>query len=90
MWLLSAVDLLAAPPLGYLRDHLLAWKEGSLLPLLLVTHVICAAVLVSLAARWQVNQPDRRNHVLWGALLSSPAIVLAFVLDEFLYMQIRY
>jgi hypothetical protein len=72
VFIVSAVDLLDSPALGYFRDHVINrlldradlahhavdMKEGFLLPLILIVHIGCAVVIARVTDRHR--DPNRR------------------------------
>ena len=104
MLLFTGLDFLAAPPLGYLRDHVINgllddahlssytfdWQEGFLLPMLLVFHLVAAFVVDQVEMIRRPEGSRVRKNVLVAVTLSLPAVYIAFVFDELLYMQLRW
>jgi hypothetical protein len=71
-------------------NHAINVNEFFLLPLILVVHVVCAVVIARIAALRSPDDPKLGRYVLWGAIISLPAIFVAFVFDELLFMQIPW
>ena len=104
MLLFTGLDFLAAPSLGYVRDHVVNgllddahlpshvfdWHEGILLPMLLVFHLVAAFVVDQVEIIRSPEGSRVRKNVLVAATLSLPAVYIAFVFDELLYMQLRW
>lgn len=84
--LVAVLDILASPTLGFVRDHVVHAPELSLLLFLSLAHV-AFSILIGYS---RVGRNLSRKKIIYAAIPSSPAVVIAFAFDAILYWQLVF
>jgi hypothetical protein len=99
--ILAGADIAAAPALGYVRDHVLngffRWllnnavvSEAAVVPLIQAFHFGCAYIVALFNRRRGMDKAIETRLIAWATVLSLPAVLIAYFLDLFLYLQIPW